>query len=34
MRRCKICIYSVILGELELNYKGLSIIFPNILDEI
>ena len=35
-RRCKICICSVILGELESfrNYKGLSIIFPKILDEI
>ena len=35
-RRCKICICSVILGELECirNYKGLRIIFPKILDEI
>ena len=35
-RRYKICICSVILGELESfrNYKGLSIIFPKILDEI
>ena len=35
-RRCKICICSVILGELESirNYKGLRIIFPQILDEI
>ena len=35
-RRCKICICSVILGELESirNYKGLRIIFPKILDEI
>ena len=34
-RRYKICICSVILGELESfrNYKGLSIIFPKILDE-
>ena len=34
-RRYKICIGSVILGELESfrNYKGLSIIFPKILDE-
>ena len=32
--RYKICIYSVILGELESfrNYKGLSIILPKILD--
>ena len=35
-RRYKICICSVILGELESfrNCKGLSIIFPKILDEI
>ena len=35
-RRYKICICSVILGELESfrNYKGFSIIFPKILDEI
>ena len=35
-RRYKICICSVILGELESfrNYKGLSIIFPKILVEI
>ena len=35
-RRCKICICSVTLGELQSfgNYKGLIIIFPNILDEI
>ena len=35
-RRCKIYICSVIPGELESfrNYKGLSIIFPKILDEI
>ena len=35
-RRYKICICSVILGELESfrNYKGLSIIFLKILDEI
>ena len=34
--RHKICVCSVILGELESfrNYKGLSIIFPKILDEI
>ena len=32
-RRYKICICSVILGELESfrNYKGFSIIFPKIL---
>ena len=35
-RRYKICICSVILGELESfrNYKGLSIIFPKILEAI
>ena len=35
-RRYKICICSVILGELESfrNYKGLSIIFSKILDAI
>ena len=35
-RRYKICIWSVILGELESfrNWKGLIIIFPKILDEI
>ena len=35
-RREKICICSVILGELVSfrNYKGLSIIFPKILHEI
>ena len=35
-RREKICICSVTLGELVSfrNYKGLSIIFPKILDEI
>ena len=35
-RRYKICICSVILGELESfrNYKGFSIIFPKILDAI
>ena len=35
-RRYKICICSVILGELVSfrNYKGLSIIFLKILDEI
>ena len=34
--RYNICICSVILGELETfrNYKGLSIIFPEILDAI
>ena len=34
--RYKICICSVILGELESfrNYKGFSIIFPKILDAI
>ena len=32
----KICICSVILGQLESlrNYKGLSIIFPKILEAI
>ena len=36
MQRCKICICSVILGELASirNYKGLSIILQKILDEI
>ena len=35
-RRYKICIRSVILGELESfrNYKSLSIIFSKILDAI
>ena len=35
-RRYKICICSVILGQPESfpNYKGLSIIFPKILDAI
>ena len=35
-RRYKICICSVILEERVSfrNYKGLSIIFPKILDEI
>ena len=35
-RRYKICICSVILGELEAsqNYKGFSVIFPKILDAI
>ena len=35
-RRHKIIICSIILGELESFriYKGLSIIFPKILDEI
>ena len=35
-RRNKICICSVILGEVEpfRNYKGLRIIFPKILDVI
>ena len=35
-RRYKICICSVILGERESfrNYKGLSIIFRKIFDEI
>ena len=35
-RRYKICICSVILGELESfqNYKGFSIILPTILDVI
>ena len=34
--RYKICVCSVILGELESfrNYKGFSIIFPQILDAI
>ena len=35
-QRYKICICSVILGELESfpNYKGLSVIFPKILEVI
>ena len=35
-RRYKICICSVILGELEAfgNYKRFSVIFPKILDAI
>ena len=35
-RRYKICICSVILGELEAfrNYKGFSDIFPKILDAV
>ena len=35
-RRHKICVCSVILGELESfqNYKGFSIIFPKILEAI
>ena len=35
-RSFKICIFFVILGELESfrNYKGFSIIFPKILDAI
>ena len=35
-RRSKICICSVVLGQLESfrNYKGLSIIFPKIVDVI
>ena len=35
-QRYKICICSVILAELESfrKYKGLSIIFPKILDAI
>ena len=35
-QRCKICICSAIPGALESigNYKGLSIIFLKILDEI
>ena len=35
-RRYKICICSVILGQLESfrNYKGFSIIFPKIVDVI
>ena len=35
-RGYKICICSVILGELESfrNYKGFSVIFPKILDAI
>ena len=32
-RRYKICICSVILGELE-SFSGFSIIFPKILDAI
>ena len=32
-RRYKICICSVILGELEAfrNYKGVSVVFPKLL---
>ena len=35
-RRYKICIFSVILGELESfrNYQGLSIVFSKILDAV
>ena len=35
-RSFKICIFLIILDELESprNYKGLSIIFPKILDAI
>ena len=35
-RSCKVCICSVILGELESfrNFKGFSITFPKILDAI
>ena len=35
-RRYKICICSVVLGQLESfrNYKGFGIIFPKILDAI
>ena len=35
-RRYKICICSVILGELESfpNHEGFSIIFPKILDAV
>ena len=35
-RRYKICICSVILGELESfrNYKGFSSIFPKVLDAV
>ena len=35
-RRYKICICSFVLGQLESfrNYKGLSIIFPKMLDKI
>ena len=35
-QRYKICIRSVIQGELESvrNYKGFSIIFPKIFDAI
>ena len=35
-RRYKICVCSVILGELEFfrNYEGFRIIFPQILDAI
>ena len=35
-QRYKICICSVILGELEAfrNYKGFSVIFPKILDAV
>ena len=35
-RRCKICVCSVMVGELESfrNYQGLSIIFLKSLEEI
>ena len=35
-RRYEICVCSVVLGEIESfrNYKGFSIIFPQILDAI
>ena len=35
-RRYKICICSVILGELEAfrNYKGFNVIYPKILDAV
>ena len=35
-RRYKICIWPVILGELEAfrNYKGFSDIFPKIVDAV
>ena len=35
-QRYEICVCSVVLGEIESfrNYKGFSIIFPQILDAI
>ena len=35
-QRCKICICSIIIGQLDSfrNYKGFGIIFPKILDAV